>query len=125
MAGWRGSSKNPAFFYRCTKESNVDPAEVSKNGRILLPNPQVQKLVCADRKFKALFAPPRRPRLPRHPSPPAPPPQHAAAACSQTEHGAARLTLVLARRCRMGEGMALQGALGRRPRKGRIGSLAL
>src|SRR5262245_2553049 len=25
--GWRGSSKNPAFFYRCTKDSNVDPAE--------------------------------------------------------------------------------------------------
>src|SRR5215467_230288 len=25
----------PAFFSRCTKESTVDPAEVSKNGRFL------------------------------------------------------------------------------------------
>src|SRR5262245_5691896 len=38
IAGWRGSSENPAFFSRCTKESNVDPAEVSKKGGILLPN---------------------------------------------------------------------------------------
>src|SRR5215475_9651619 len=38
IAGWRGSSENPAFFYRCTKDSNVDPTEVSKNGRILLAN---------------------------------------------------------------------------------------
>jgi hypothetical protein len=35
IAGWRGSSENPAFFYRCIKESNVDPAEVAKNGRFL------------------------------------------------------------------------------------------
>src|SRR5712691_12831890 len=27
----------------------------------------------ADRKFQALFTPPRRPRLPQHPPPPAPP----------------------------------------------------
>src|SRR5262245_26584170 len=32
MAGWRGSSENPAFFYRCTKDANIDPAEVSQNG---------------------------------------------------------------------------------------------
>src|SRR5215472_15080601 len=32
IAGWRGSSKNPAFYSRCTKDSNVDPAEVSQNG---------------------------------------------------------------------------------------------
>src|SRR6516165_12783112 len=32
IAGWRGSSENPAFFSRCTKESNIDPAEVAKNG---------------------------------------------------------------------------------------------
>src|SRR5262249_3051563 len=38
IAGWRGSSENPAFFSRCTKESNVDPAEVSKKGGILLVN---------------------------------------------------------------------------------------
>jgi hypothetical protein len=25
-------SKNPGFFYRFTKDANVDPAEVSKNG---------------------------------------------------------------------------------------------
>src|SRR5205823_6436781 len=35
IAGWRGSSENPAFFYRCSKESNVDPAEVAKNGRFV------------------------------------------------------------------------------------------
>src|SRR6266516_2979011 len=34
----RGVSKNPGFFYRFTKDSNVDPAEVSKNHRILLAN---------------------------------------------------------------------------------------
>src|SRR5215510_13555756 len=44
IAGWRGSSENPAFFSRCTKESNVDPAEVAKNGglgdrSLLLPEP--------------------------------------------------------------------------------------
>src|SRR5262249_33703277 len=38
IAGWRGSSENPAFFYRCTKDANVDPAEVSKNGGILSAN---------------------------------------------------------------------------------------
>src|SRR5262249_29710332 len=37
--GRRGSSENPAFFYRCTKDSNVDPAEVSKNGRFCTPFP--------------------------------------------------------------------------------------
>src|SRR5262245_16529750 len=26
-------------FYRCSKESNVDPAEVAKNGGLLLANP--------------------------------------------------------------------------------------
>jgi hypothetical protein len=31
-------SENPAFFYRCTKDANVDPAEVSKKGGILLAN---------------------------------------------------------------------------------------
>ena len=31
-------SKNPGFFYRFTKDSNVDPAEVSKNDPILLAN---------------------------------------------------------------------------------------
>ena len=30
--------KNPAFYSRCTKESTVDPVEVSKNGGILLAN---------------------------------------------------------------------------------------
>ena len=34
----RGVSKNPGFFYRCTKDANVDPAEVSQNGGILLAN---------------------------------------------------------------------------------------
>src|SRR5215475_140006 len=38
IAGWRGSSKNSAFFSRCTKESTVDPAEVSQKGGILLAN---------------------------------------------------------------------------------------
>src|SRR5215510_5281191 len=38
IAGWRGSSENPTFFSRCTKDANVDPAEVSKNGGILLAN---------------------------------------------------------------------------------------
>jgi hypothetical protein len=28
----RGVSKNPGFFYQFTRDSNVDPAEVSKNG---------------------------------------------------------------------------------------------
>jgi len=32
-------SKNPGFFYRFTKDANVDPAEVSKNHPILLANP--------------------------------------------------------------------------------------
>ncbi len=36
--GRRGSSENPAFFYRCTKDAHVDPAEVSKKGGILLVN---------------------------------------------------------------------------------------
>src|SRR5215813_15482462 len=38
ITGWRGSSENPAFFSRCAKDANVDPAEVSKNGPILLAN---------------------------------------------------------------------------------------
>src|SRR5215471_7799965 len=35
MAGWRGSSNNPAFFDRCTKDANVDPAEGSQTGGFL------------------------------------------------------------------------------------------
>jgi hypothetical protein len=37
--------KKPWLLYRYTKDSNVDPAEVSQKGRILLPNPQVPKFV--------------------------------------------------------------------------------
>src|SRR6516165_3215198 len=29
---FRGISKNPGFFYRLTKDANVDPTEVAKNG---------------------------------------------------------------------------------------------
>src|SRR5215813_11606474 len=50
IAGWRGSSENPAFFYRCTKESNVDPAEVAKKGRMLLANPEIS-LYCPIIRF--------------------------------------------------------------------------
>jgi hypothetical protein len=34
----RAVSKNPGFFYRFTRDSNVDSGEVSKKGRILLAN---------------------------------------------------------------------------------------
>src|SRR5262249_35912551 len=51
IAGWRGSSENPAFFSRCTKEANVDPAEVSFNGEFLrlvdrAKNPQSHLTIC-------------------------------------------------------------------------------
>src|SRR5262249_7501569 len=59
-------------------------------------------------KFKALFAPPRSPPpAPPHPGrwrAPRVPPQPAGAACSQAARGAARLSLGLDRRRRMGEG---------------------
>ena len=37
LYSWRDAQSTPrlVFFYRCTKDSNVDPAEVSKNGRFL------------------------------------------------------------------------------------------
>src|SRR5688500_18615119 len=39
-------SHKPWFFYRFTKDANVDPTEVLKKGRILLVNPQMLKFVC-------------------------------------------------------------------------------
>src|SRR5215471_3553430 len=38
VAAFARVSFNPGFMCRCTKESNVDPAEVSQNGGILLAN---------------------------------------------------------------------------------------
>src|SRR5262249_506333 len=40
------------FFYRCTKDANVGPTEVSKKGRILLANPQCRKMCLAYAVFE-------------------------------------------------------------------------
>ena len=79
----------------------------------------------ADRKFKALFAPPRRPRPPQHPPPPAPPhpgllhaaPRAVPARQRGLQPGGARRRATFAGAGQApphGVGRALHGALGRR-----------